>query len=125
MYDISLVVDIVQEMIEATQKIKSRCSKFSCADDFLVNEQSHIVLDSICMQLIAIGTAVKEIDKVTNKELLVKYPQIEWKSIAGMRDILSHHYFDLNAETIFGVCTEHVDELLNILRTIESDLRLV
>jgi len=125
MYDNSLVIDIVEEMIEATQKIKSRCSKFSCADDFMVDEQSQIVLDSICMQLIAIGTAVKEIDKVTDKKLLINYPQIEWKSIAGIRDILSHHYFDLNAETVFGVCKEHIDELLSVLYTIETDLRLV
>ena len=31
------------------------------------------------MQLIAIGESLKNIDKITNKELLEKYPQIDWK----------------------------------------------
>lgn len=33
--------------------------------------------------------------------LLDKYPAIEWKKIMGMRDILSHHYFDIDAEIVF------------------------
>lgn len=33
-------------------------------------------LDSISMRLIAIGEGFKKIDKLTNKELLYKYPTI-------------------------------------------------
>jgi len=28
-----------------------------------------------------------------------------------MRDIISHHYFDLDAEAIFDVCKNHIDKL--------------
>ncbi len=68
-------------------------------------------LDAICMQLIALGENVKNLDKVTDGELLHQYPGIEWKRIMGMRDILSHHYFDIDAEVVFGVCQNHVEAL--------------
>jgi len=29
-----------------------------------------------------------------------------------MRDIISHHYFDLNAEIVFPICKNHIPELL-------------
>ena len=41
-----------------------------------------------------------------------------------MRDILSHHYFDLNAEVVFEVTTEHIEELQIILKKIAKDIEL-
>jgi uncharacterized protein with HEPN domain len=64
-------------------------------------------LDAICMQLIAIGEGVKNLDKVTDGSLLVGYPQIDWKRVMGMRDTLSHHYFDVDAEAVYAVCANH------------------
>ena len=55
------------------------------------------------MLLIAIGESVKRIDKATNKELLSHYPEIDWKGVMGMRDIIAHHYFDIDAAIIFDV----------------------
>jgi uncharacterized protein with HEPN domain len=68
-------------------------------------------LDSICMQLIAIGESLKNFDKITSKEVLSKYPEIEWKRVIGLRDIITHHYFDVDAEAIFDVCQNHIDKL--------------
>ncbi|MGD9553174.1 MAG: DUF86 domain-containing protein [Arcobacteraceae bacterium] len=53
---------------------------------------------------------------------MVKYPQIPWKDVKGIRDILSHHYFDLDAEVIFGICNNNVSDLLDISKKIKSDL---
>ncbi len=122
MYDKTLVIDILDDMINATQKIEHRCSKAKCIDDFLDDENAQILLDSICMLLIAIGEAVKQIDKITDKTLLKIYPQVEWKKIAAIRDILSHHYFDLNAETVYGLCKNHIPVLKNTLQKIHDDL---
>lgn len=68
-------------------------------------------LDGISMRLIAIGEGFKNIDKLSDKRILVKYPQIPWKDVKGIRDILSHHYFDLDAEVIFGICNNNVSDL--------------
>ena len=40
----------------------------------------------------------------------------------GIRDFISHHYFDLDAEIIFGICQNHIDNLLDTLKTIKMDL---
>ena len=123
MYDKSLILDILEDFIGATETIIYRCSKVSCMDDFIDDEEGQMLLDSICMLLIVIGESVKQIDKITNKELLHKYPAIPWENVAGMRDILSHHYFDLNAETVYGLCEDHIKDLNNTLKQIYHELK--
>jgi uncharacterized protein with HEPN domain len=41
-----------------------------------------------------------------------------------VRDILSHHYFDLDAEVIFSICHNHLNDLLDItIRMIEDQTK--
>ncbi len=122
MYDKRLVTDILEDMLHATQKIQYRCAKIHCVDDFLDNEEGQILLDSICMLLIALGEGVKQVDKITYKKLFSAYPQVEWKRVAGIRDVLSHHYFDLNAETVYGLCQKHIKRLEETLTLMQTNL---
>lgn len=79
-------------------------------------------MDAICMQLIAIGESLKNVDKLTDRNLLPNYPQVDWKSIKGMRDIISHHYFDLNAEAVFDACKNDVPILKQAIEQIIFDV---
>ena len=97
MYDKELVLDILEQIIEAIAIIQERCTFASCQNDFMDSKEGQEKLDSICMKLIAVGESLKSLDKITDKKLLVAYPQIEWKKIKGIRDFISHHYFDLDA----------------------------
>ena len=121
MCDKEIVLNLLENMIGATEKILYRNRNITSIDDYLKDDSSLMLLDSLCMQLIAIGEAVKKIDKETDKKLLKAYPQIPWREVAGMRDILSHHYFDLNAEVVFEVTTEHIEELQIVLKKIVQD----
>jgi len=58
-----------------------------------------------------------------NKKLFSTYTQIPWREVAGMRDVLSHHYFDLNAEVVFEVTTEHIGDLQVVLKQIILDIK--
>jgi len=122
MYDREIVLSLLENMIGATEKILHRNKDIKTLDDYLVDDNSLMLLDSLCMQLIAIGEAVKKIDKETDKTLFQAYSQIPWREVAGMRDILSHHYFDLNAEVVFEVTTEHIEELQTVLKQIVLDV---
>lgn len=122
MYDKTIALDILENILSSSKKIKDRAYNIKSSDDFLKDEQSLIILDSICMQLIAIGQGVKDLDKVTKKKLLEKYPSIPWRNIAGIRDVLSHNYFNLNAETVFGILGDDLDKLINELEKIIKDL---
>ena len=79
-------------------------------------------LDSICMQLIVIGESIKNLDKVTEKTLLLKYPEIEWKKIMDLRDIITHHYVDINADAIFDVCQNKIRPLFKTINKILIEL---
>jgi len=122
MYDKTLVQDILDDTIKATETIIQRCSHAVRMEDFIDTEEGQMVLDSICMLLIAIGESIKNIDKITNKTLLCQYPQVPWKNISGMRDILSHHYFDLNAEIVYNLCQDHIKDLSQTLKLIDGQL---
>jgi len=74
------------------------------------------------LQLINIGEALKQIDKLTDYHLLVNYPQVDWKSAKGMRDIITHHYFDIDAETVFTVCNEHIPDMKKTIEKIVAKL---
>ena len=63
------------------------------------------------MLLIAIGENFKKIDKETGGRLFVAYPHINWSGVKGLRDILSHQYFNIDAEEIFGICQVHLGQL--------------
>jgi uncharacterized protein with HEPN domain len=122
MSESALTEDLLDEMLEAALKIKKRCSGILSVDEFM-SEEGQVVLDSICMQLIAIGEAVKKVDKLTDQALLVNYPEVNWRAVAAMRDILSHHYFDLNAETVYGVCEDEIENLITVLKNILENIR--
>ena len=93
-----------------------------CNNKIVVDEPSIVALDRRTDKLIAIGESLKNIDKITNKELLEKYPQIDWKGAKGMRDIISHHYFDIDANDIYSVCDTKLEELLETIVLIKKEL---
>ena len=122
MYDKELVLNLLENMIDATNKILYRNRNINSWEDYLADDNSLMLLDSLCMQLIAIGEGVKKIDKITNKSLFKSYPQIPWREVAAMRDILSHHYFDLNAEIVFEVTATQIENLQKVLKDIKNDI---
>ena len=121
MFDRELLVEDIKNIIWALEQISTRFQVIKSSDDFLKDDTGLEKLDSICMQLINIGEVLKQIDKMTDSKLLVNYPEIDWKKAKGMRDIITHHYFDIDAETIYAVCEEHVPEMKNVMVKILRD----
>lgn len=119
----SLMIFHTQKLIcDSLEQILKRCSDIHNVNDFLLTENGIIKLDSICMKLTAIGESVKSLDKITNKKLLVNYPEIPWKNVMGIRDVIVHHYFDIDADEIFRICQEDIPQLLQVIRKMINDL---
>lgn len=121
-YDKELVLDTLEQIRDALVTVEKRCAYAKHADDFCDSEEGQEKLDSICMKLIAVGESLKNIDKLTDKTLLTQYPHIKWKEIKGIRDILSHHYFDLDAVVIFDICNDEIIELLITVNQMIEDI---
>jgi uncharacterized protein with HEPN domain len=121
-YDPEIIENIFDNILWSLDQVQKRFLVIDTPDDFLDSDVGLEKLDSICMQLINIGEALKQLDKITDKMVLNKYPEIEWKKVMGMRDIIMHHYFDIDAETVFTVCDEHVPELKETIQKLKRDL---
>jgi len=117
-----LVKEILLQVENAISTIKYRFKPISTIDDFLDTPSGQEKLDSLCMLFIAIGESLKKIDKLTDRQLLNQYEDIDWKAIKGMRDVLSHHYFDMNAEAVFNVCNEDLDTLHQTIKQMLKEL---
>jgi len=123
MFDQKLVLEILEQIRDAIQIIQRRFVPIRSADDFTNSEAGVEKLDAICMQLIAVGESLKNLDKITENSLLPKYADIDWKKIKGMRDIISHHYFDVDADLIYDVCANHIGKLGETIKAMINDLR--
>ena len=77
MYDKELVQDILNQILDATQKVMTRFVPIKTVEDFTNSPEGMEKLDSICMQLIAIGESLKNVDKITDANLLSKYLEID------------------------------------------------
>ncbi len=122
MHKKALVSEILHQIDDAISMVKFRFEPVASVDYFLDTPYGKEKLDSICMLFIAIGESLKKIDKLTNKELLINYPHVDFKAIKGMRDVLSHHYFDINAEAVYDVCTEDLDNLHSVIKRMIKDI---
>jgi len=122
MYDKELAKEILQQISHAIEIILERYKPIENVNDFTDTPGGMEKLDSICMQLIVIGESLKNFDKVTDNSILHQYPQIEWKKIKGLRDIITHHYIDINAEAIYEICKNKLSSLKDIIKTILKDI---
>ncbi len=122
MYDRELVLEILEQIVTAANRIERRFVDITKPDDFLVSEKGIDKLDAICMMLIAIGENLKNLDKISGGTILPQYPEMDWKGAKGMRDIISHHYFDLDAEVVFTICKDRIPGLIETVMKMKDSL---
>ena len=123
MYDKELAFHILKQILQSSETIRARFEPVQTVNDFTNSSRGMEKFDSICMLLITIGESLKKLDKVTNGKFLSEYPEIEWKKVKGLRDIITHQYFDVNSEAIFDVCEVKLLELIEVVKKMLADMQ--
>ena len=90
----------ILESIEHIQKFLDGVSENKCYEN--VEKQ-----DAVLRRLEIIGEAVKHL----SEEIREGHPDIPWRQIAGMRDIIIHEYFGVTLEMVWIVATVDILDL--------------
>ena len=75
---------------------------------------SHTLQDAIVRNLQVLCESTQRIDQL-HKE---RHPEIDWRSIAGMRNVLVHDYFEVDFETVWLIVTRDLPSLDAAMRAI-------
>ena len=122
MCDKSLVIEELQKIEETIVHILGRTENILSANDFVLTPWGVDMLDVACIRLEAIGETLKKLDKHSNGQIFSNYSTIPWKKIMRMRDIVAHHYFEVDFEIVFKIIKEDLRPLLDVIRKMQQDV---
>ena len=115
------VVDKLEQLLESIEIIQERCKDYHSLDDFLQTPWGMTVIEACIMRLQVIGEAIKGIDDKTHQELLVNYPQVPWRKIVGLRNIISHEYANIDYDIIWTVIKKYLSPLRETVELVRQD----
>ena len=123
MFKSVMALGCLKDIQKALALIEERSAIVTHVNDFLCSPEGMLRLDALCMNLIALGESVKNLDKITNGELLTLYPETYWKGIMRIRDKIAHHYFDIDAEIVLATLKKDISPLSRTIDRIIKDLK--
>jgi len=118
--DKSSTLELLDFILESIGIIKRRFKPIASSDNFLENDEGLDRLDAIAMRIQAIGEALKNLYKREEALMLKVEDKNYWSTIIKSRDFISHHYADLDAETIFDICDNELDILEDNIQKLKS-----
>jgi uncharacterized protein with HEPN domain len=103
----------LNDMLGAIQKIE-RYTEGKSSKEFLSDD---LLLDAVFRNLEVIGEASKNIPMNFRK----KYPEVEWRKVAGLRDILIHQYFGIDYDILSDIVKNKIPKLKEQIERILSE----
>lgn len=114
-YSLKRIATTIERIIKNSKEIDN-------SEYYLLSSAGMERLESTCMLLLAIGESIKGIDKMTQKQLLSNYPEVDWKGVMGIRDIIAHHYFDIDESIVFDVVKNKLPGMLETINKMIDEI---
>lgn len=105
----------VQHILEAINQIDTYLGD-RVIEDFMA---SRMVQDAVIRQLEIIGEATKNLSNSSK----IAAPEIPWRDIAGMRDILIHQYFGVDLTAVWKSAVEELPGIKKQLETLKDQIK--
>lgn len=112
-------------VVAKAEQAMERTARITNYHQFLLSPDAMDLFDASVLRLQVIGEMLKQIDEKTERNFLrTYYPEIPWKSVFGLRNIISHEYSVVDPEKIFYTLKNDLPLLIETLHRIIADLRL-
>ena len=106
----------LQDILEAIEKIEKYAVRGRHAFD-----TDELIQSWILNHLRILGEAARTLSTQTRQQ----FPSIPWSKIIGMRHILIHHYFEIDADIVWQVVEEFLPDLKKHIKSmLNNDLDL-
>jgi uncharacterized protein with HEPN domain len=115
------ILDHLELMLESVALIEKRFSIIRLPEDFVLTFDGVTLLDAVSMRLQVIGESVRKIQKL-DPSFLDRHPAIQWDEVVRFRDLVSHHYSNIDHEIIHDICKVHIPRLKEALQKMRADL---
>ncbi len=92
----------IEDILEAMEKIGSYIKEIS----FEAFEANDMIVDAVIRNLGIIGEASAQIPT----DIKEKFPDIPWKRMIGLRNIVIHEYFGIDLDTIWQIVTKNIPD---------------
>ena len=122
MHDEELLYYSLKQIASTIERIINNSKTIDDSQYYVLSPAGMERLESTCMLLLAIGESIKGIDKMTQKQLLPNYPEVDWKGVMGIRDIIAHHYFDIDESIVFDVVKNKLPGMLETINKMIEEL---
>ena len=122
MHDEELLYYSLKRIASTIERIINNSKTIDDSQYYVLSPAGMERLESTCMLLLAIGESIKGIDKMTQKQLLPNYPEVDWKGAMGIRDIIAHHYFDIDESIVFDVVKNKLPGMLETINKMIEEL---
>ena len=122
MHDEELLYYSLKRIASTIERIIDNSKAIDDSQYYVLSPADMERLESTCMLLLAIGESIKGIDKMTQKQLLANYPEVDWKGAMGIRDIIAHHYFDIDESIVFDVVKNKLPKMLETINKMIEEI---